>query len=159
MVTDEELHNDHLTSIKFWSRDQITNQLRKASKGSPKTQGNSILALVGLANAISSFEENESKEDRMRTPDQFISVRSWLLKVADTVMVVFDGNYKPASKPFQWCQQVDLSLCFFYVSLICNSALFCVLVQHKMLGGIFRAEQRTNRRFRMAGGEILRPQK
>lgn len=107
LVTDEELHNDHLTSIKFWSRDQITNQLRKASKGSPKTQGNSILALVGLANAISSFEENESKEDRMRTPDQFISVRSWLLKVADTVMVVFDGNYKPASKPFQWCQQVS----------------------------------------------------
>ena len=100
----EELYEEEVTTAKFWARDQITNQLKKASKGSPRAQGNSILALVGLANAVNSYEENEDR--KLDPPDQYISVRSWLLKIADTVFVVFDGNYKTKSKPFQWCQQV-----------------------------------------------------
>ena len=42
--------------------------------------------------------------------EQYVSTRHWLLTVADTVMVVFDGNYKSKHKPFQWCQQVRLKV-------------------------------------------------
>ena len=113
------MYDEDLATVKFWARDEITNQLRKASRGSPKVQGNSVLALVGLANAVADHEQNESKQDKQMAPAQYVSVRGWLLKVADTVMVILDGNLKPKSKPFQWCQQVCIhvllkrSMCFY----------------------------------------------
>ena len=66
------------------------------------------MALVGLAKAVSYYEENICKSEVKA--DQYLSMRTWLLKVADTVMVVFDGNFKAKSIPFQWCQQVCLSV-------------------------------------------------
>ena len=78
-------------------------------------QGNSIFALVALSNAVSSLEdENVSKEES----HQYVTMRHWLLKVADTVIVVFDGNAKTAGKPFQWCQQVVFIFLLFYFILL-----------------------------------------
>ena len=106
-------------------RDDITSKLRKASKGSPKVQGNSIFALVGLASAVETYKEGEEK----MVAEQYISTRHWLLKVADTVMVVFDGNYKSKHKPFQWCQQVRLKVCRAFGVMWGKNFLF-FLVKH-----------------------------
>ncbi|XP_047129066.1 focadhesin isoform X1 [Hydra vulgaris] len=104
LISDEEFQEDS-KSIKFWVRDQITDQLKKASKQSPHLQGNSVLGLVGLAHAVSNYEENNDKCEG--NADPYLSMRTWLLKVADTIMVVFDGNFKAKSIPFQWCQQIS----------------------------------------------------
>ncbi|XP_066935726.1 focadhesin-like isoform X2 [Clytia hemisphaerica] len=103
-ITDKESFEEEVSVAKYWARDQIINQLKTAAKGTPKVQGNSIFALVGLANAVSSMEdENVGKEES----HQYVSMRHWMLKVFDTVLVVFDGNAKIHGKPFQWCQQVS----------------------------------------------------
>ncbi|XP_065649598.1 focadhesin isoform X4 [Hydra vulgaris] len=104
LISDEEFQEDS-KSIKFWVRDQITDQLKKASKQSPQLQGNSVLGLLGLAHAVSNYEENNDKCEA--NADPYLSMRTWLLKVADTIMVVFDGNFKAKSIPFQWCQQIS----------------------------------------------------
>lgn len=102
---DEEEFKEDLESVKFWARDDITNQLRKASKGTPKLQGNSMFALVGLLNAVTTYEEDD--ESDYPVPDRYVSMRSWIVKVTDTVITIFDGNFKAKGKPFQWCQQVS----------------------------------------------------
>ena len=61
-VEDLEGHKEEMDSVKFWARDEITNHLRKASKGTPKLQGNSMLALAGLLNAVVSHEEDGEGE-------------------------------------------------------------------------------------------------
>ena len=66
-------------------------------------QGNSILALSGLA--LCMVNVNRLVDDKNK-PLQYVATKDWLVKVADTVMVVFDGNFKPKGNPFQWCQQV-----------------------------------------------------
>lgn len=106
LVTDKEIYDDELATAKYWARDQIMNQLKTASKGSPKVQGNSIFGLAALANAVLSHEQGKIKTEESH---QYVSMRSWLLKVADTIAVVFDGNLKTKNKPFQWCQQVTFS--------------------------------------------------
>lgn len=103
LVTDKEIFEEELGTAKYWARDQIMNQLKTASKGSPKVQGNSIFGLGALANAVLLYEQGKIKTEESH---QYVSMRSWLLKVADTIAVVFNGNIKTKSKPFQWCQQV-----------------------------------------------------
>ena len=76
-------------------------------RGNPTVQGNSVLALAGLANAIAVERSQLRQDGKEDTPEQYISMHSWLLKVADTIMTVFDGNFKAKSKPFQWCQKVS----------------------------------------------------
>ena len=66
-------------------------------------QGNSVLALAGLAAAVASYVSRQSSsgetQQNQRNSD-------WLLMVADTLMVVLDGNYKPKGDTLIWCQQV-----------------------------------------------------
>ena len=72
-------------------------------RGNPTIQGNSILALSGLAVTIVT---NDGPMDEKHSFMRYIDTKDWLVKVADTVMVVLDGNFKPKGQPFQWCQQV-----------------------------------------------------
>ena len=104
-ITDEEIFQEELSVAKYWARDQITNQLKVAAQSTPKVQGNSIFALVALSNAVASLEDEENVSTEKNY--QYVSMRHWLLKVADTLIVVFDGNAKISGKPFQWCQQVN----------------------------------------------------
>lgn len=76
-------------------------------------QGNSIFGLAGLAVIISS--ENEPLVEKQLSM-RYCSNKDWLVKVADTVMVVLDGNFKPKGRPMQWCQQVSLPLVSTYFS-------------------------------------------
>lgn len=68
-------------------------------------QGNSVLALVGLARAVSMIVRQQTSSE---TTEQY----QWLSVVADTVMVVLDGNYKPKGPTLVWCQQVIVNLVF-----------------------------------------------
>ncbi len=73
-------------------------------------QGNSILALSGLAYKISLIDSDGIKRHSEGAPVdsvQFVNNKEWLLRVADTVMVVFNGNFRPKSEPMRWCQQVN----------------------------------------------------
>ena len=71
-------------------------------------QGNSVMALAGLASVVSQFKGNVKKDsDDQEVFQQYLSTKEWLLKVADTLMAVLDGNFKPKSEPFKWCQQVS----------------------------------------------------
>ena len=71
-------------------------------------QGNSILALAGLACkvALTNCIERKDTSKASSVSTQFRSKKDWLVRVADTIMVVFDGNLKPKPEPMQWCQQV-----------------------------------------------------
>eukprot|EP00112_Aurelia_sp_Birch-Aquarium-sp1_P008564 Seg1947.2 transcript_id=Seg1947.2/GoldUCD/mRNA.D3Y31 product=Focadhesin protein_id=Seg1947.2/GoldUCD/D3Y31 len=93
---------DEIASSELWARDQLSSQLMRASKGNPTVQGNSVIALAGLAAKISQLPV---KDERQSSSAQYSSRKDWLLRVADTVMVVLDGNFKPKGEPMQWCQQ------------------------------------------------------
>ena len=73
------------------------------SRGNPTVQGNSVIALAGLAAKISQLPV----KDERQASTQYSSRKDWLLRVADTLMVVLDGNFKPKGEPMQWCQQVS----------------------------------------------------
>jgi hypothetical protein len=78
-------------------------------------QGNSVLALAGLAFAVSSYISQQSVEDKSNQSDGSVQeeerhrTREWLCVVADTLMVVLDGNYKAKTSPLVWCQQVKFT--------------------------------------------------
>eukprot|EP00112_Aurelia_sp_Birch-Aquarium-sp1_P004052 Seg1459.7 transcript_id=Seg1459.7/GoldUCD/mRNA.D3Y31 product=Focadhesin protein_id=Seg1459.7/GoldUCD/D3Y31 len=93
---------DEIASSELWARDQLSSQLMRASKGNPTVQGNSVIASAGLAAKISQLPV---KDERQASSTQYSSRKDWLLRVADTVMVVLDGNFKPKGEPMQWCQQ------------------------------------------------------
>ncbi|XP_022783954.1 focadhesin-like isoform X5 [Stylophora pistillata] len=88
----------------LWVRDQITERLKAASRGNPSVQGNSVLALAGLARAVSIYVGQQTSSE---TTEQYQRNNDWLSVVTDTVMVVLDGNYKPKGPTLVWCQQVS----------------------------------------------------
>ncbi|XP_068741397.1 focadhesin-like [Montipora capricornis] len=88
----------------LWVRDQITEQLKGASRGNPSVQGNSVLALAGLARAVVQFIQQQSSSGET---EQYQRNTEWLSLVADTILVVLDGNYKPKGPTLVWCQQVS----------------------------------------------------
>jgi len=102
---DQESLDEEIRLARYWARDQLFNLLRNSAKGTPKAQGNSVFALVALANAVV-LHENENVSGKEESAQQYVSMKHWLLKVVDTVLVVFDGNAKTLGKPFEWCQQV-----------------------------------------------------
>ncbi|KAK3740115.1 hypothetical protein QZH41_012352, partial [Actinostola sp. cb2023] len=109
-------HLCHESSIEMpgkWTRDIVTEQLQSASRGNPSVQGNSVLALAGLAVAVSTYVSQQSPNNQSNESDGSTGVderhraREWLCVVADTLMVVLDGNYKACTAPLTWCQQVS----------------------------------------------------
>lgn len=73
-------------------------------RGNPSVQGNSVLALAGLARAVSIFVQQQSSSG---TTEPYQRNTEWLNMVADTLMVVLDGNYKAKGPTLVWCQQVN----------------------------------------------------
>ena len=72
-------------------------------------QGNSVLALAGLAQAVFLFVQQQSSSG---ATEQYQRNTEWLSLVADTIMVVLDGNHKPKGPTLVWCQQVISNLLF-----------------------------------------------
>ncbi|XP_044183101.1 focadhesin-like isoform X2 [Acropora millepora] len=88
----------------LWVRDQMTEQLKGTSRGNPSVQGNSVLALAGLAEAVFLFVQQQASSG---ATEQYQRNTEWLSLVADTIMVVLDGNHKPKGPTLVWCQQVS----------------------------------------------------
>ncbi|XP_031566041.1 focadhesin-like [Actinia tenebrosa] len=113
-ITDEKELNEKQTNAWMVTRDILTEQLQSASRGNPSVQGNSVLALAGLAFAVCSHTSQDSAEttgsnqsdgDGVQGDDRQ-RMRDWLCVIADTLMAVLDGNYK-AKTSLVWCQQVS----------------------------------------------------
>ncbi|CAB1345172.1 unnamed protein product, partial [Coregonus sp. 'balchen'] len=70
----------------LWVRDQLTDVVKSAAKDSPVVQGNSILALSGLA----------------AVGPEILPTSTWLAMVLDTLLSIVSSSYKPRGQVFPW---------------------------------------------------------
>ena len=91
-----------------------------SSRGNPSVQANSVLGLAGLASTMATYMAQQTDSESRRETDsegspgsdsasqeqQYQGSREWLVIVADTMIVILDGNYKAKGPTLQWCQQV-----------------------------------------------------
>ncbi|KAJ8008233.1 hypothetical protein DPEC_G00102680 [Dallia pectoralis] len=88
----------------LWVRDQLTDVVKSAAKDSPVVQGNSILALSGLAAVLAKYESNlpASAEGGLEVGPEILPTSTWLTMVLDTLLSVVSSNYKPKGQVFPW---------------------------------------------------------
>ncbi|XP_067301442.1 focadhesin isoform X2 [Pseudorasbora parva] len=88
----------------LWVRDQLTDVVKSAAKDSPVVQGNSILALSGLAVVLTRYESNlptQSESGFEVGPDNLPTVH-WLSIVTDTLLSIVSSNSNPRGQVFPW---------------------------------------------------------
>ncbi|XP_072039048.1 focadhesin-like [Amphiura filiformis] len=102
----EEFQNK-LASVWLWVRDKLTDQLKSAAKGEPSAQGNSLLALVGLAlvSTHHALSLGQTADDNQQKASEHIGHNRWLMIVIETLFSIVDGRYKAKGKVFNWCHQ------------------------------------------------------
>uniref|UniRef100_A0A3B3ZXC9 Uncharacterized protein n=1 Tax=Periophthalmus magnuspinnatus TaxID=409849 RepID=A0A3B3ZXC9_9GOBI len=71
---------------------------------SPVVQGNSILALSGLAAAVAKYESNlpTDSEGSLGAGPEFVPTSSWLAMVLDTLLSIICSGYKAKGQVFPW---------------------------------------------------------
>ncbi|KAI4808283.1 hypothetical protein KUCAC02_000347, partial [Chaenocephalus aceratus] len=86
----------------LWARDQLTDVIKTATKDSPVVQGNSILALSGLASVLAKYESNlpADSEGSLRAGPEFVPTASWLAMVLNTLLSI--SSYRPSGQVFPW---------------------------------------------------------
>uniref|UniRef100_A0A8C4SN13 Focadhesin n=1 Tax=Erpetoichthys calabaricus TaxID=27687 RepID=A0A8C4SN13_ERPCA len=95
----------------LWARDQLTDVIKSAAKDSPVMQGNSILALTGLAVAVAKYE-NSLPSDVEGNPEigpEILSTKHWLSMVLHTLLSTVDSCYCPKGRVFTWLQHKSYS--------------------------------------------------
>ncbi|XP_070785778.1 focadhesin [Enoplosus armatus] len=88
----------------LWARDQLADAIKAATKDSPVVQGNSILALSGLASVLAKYESNlpaESDGSHAAGPE-FVPTSSWLAMVLNTLLSISSSSYKARGQVFPW---------------------------------------------------------
>ncbi|CAM4516532.1 unnamed protein product [Leuciscus chuanchicus] len=88
----------------LWVRDQLTDVVKSAAKDSPVVQGNSILALSGLAVILNRYESNlptQSESECEEGPDTLPTVH-WLSMVTDTLLSIVSSSRNPKGQVFPW---------------------------------------------------------
>lgn len=71
-------------------------------------QGNSLLALAGLVNAVFTEISTQETIQAAKTPrETYISMQEWIAHVTDTMLAVLDGKLQTFGVPMAWCQQVS----------------------------------------------------
>ncbi|XDV18883.1 hypothetical protein PO909_024481 [Leuciscus waleckii] len=88
----------------LWVRDQLTDVVKSAAKDSPVVQGNSILALSGLAVILNRYESNlptQSESECEVGPDTLPTVH-WLSMVTDTLLSIVSSSRNPKGQVFPW---------------------------------------------------------
>uniref|UniRef100_A0A8C9QX52 Focadhesin n=1 Tax=Scleropages formosus TaxID=113540 RepID=A0A8C9QX52_SCLFO len=95
----------------LWVRDQLTNVVKSAAKDSPVVQGNSILALSGLAVALAKYESSLPVEPETagEVGPEFLSNKLWMTMVMDTLLSVVSSGYQPKGRVFPWFQHRSYS--------------------------------------------------
>ncbi|XP_068443622.1 focadhesin [Clinocottus analis] len=88
----------------LWARDQLADVIKAATKDSPVVQGNSILALSGLAAALAKYESNlpADGDGGLRAGPEFVPTASWLAMVVNTLLSISSSSYKPQGQVFPW---------------------------------------------------------
>ncbi|MED6292378.1 hypothetical protein CHARACLAT_033245, partial [Characodon lateralis] len=86
------------------TRDQLTDVLKTATKDSPVVQGNSILALSGLAAVVAKYESNlpTDSSGSLGAGPEFVPTASWLSMVLDTMLSIISSSYKARGQVFPW---------------------------------------------------------
>nr|XP_033775395.1 focadhesin isoform X2 [Geotrypetes seraphini] len=95
----------------LWVRDMLTDVIKSASKDSPVVQGNSLLALTGLAVAVAKYE-NSLPSEAEGTPEiepDILPTTSWLSMVLDTLLSIVNSHYRPKGRVFPWFQHKSYS--------------------------------------------------
>ncbi|KAM9424589.1 focadhesin isoform 2-T2 [Pholidichthys leucotaenia] len=88
----------------LWTRDQLADVIKAATKDSPVVQGNSILALSGLANVLAKYETKmpADADSSLEAGPEFVPTPSWLAMVLDTLLCVINSSYKAGGQVFPW---------------------------------------------------------
>ncbi|KAM6909393.1 focadhesin [Xenentodon cancila] len=88
----------------LWTRDQLTDVIKAATKDSPVVQGNSILALSGLAAVLAKYESNlpSDSDGSLGAGPEFVPTASWLAMVLDTLLSIISSSYKARGQVFPW---------------------------------------------------------
>ncbi|XP_041635386.1 focadhesin [Cheilinus undulatus] len=88
----------------LWARDQLTDVIKAATKDSPVVQGNSILALSGLAAVLAKYESNlpADGDGGLGAGPEFVPTSSWLSILLNTLLSISSSSYKPAGQVFPW---------------------------------------------------------
>uniref|UniRef100_A0A8C9SVB1 Focadhesin n=1 Tax=Scleropages formosus TaxID=113540 RepID=A0A8C9SVB1_SCLFO len=106
------IHEVHPPNLMLpWVRDQLTNVVKSAAKDSPVVQGNSILALSGLAVALAKYESSLPVEPETagEVGPEFLSNKLWMTMVMDTLLSVVSSGYQPKGRVFPWFQHRSYS--------------------------------------------------
>lgn len=59
-----------------------------------------------MSTYVSQSSASNQSDESDAPVDEGQRTREWLCVIADTLMVVLDGNYKARTAPLTWCQQV-----------------------------------------------------
>uniref|UniRef100_A0A3Q1EWT9 Focadhesin n=1 Tax=Acanthochromis polyacanthus TaxID=80966 RepID=A0A3Q1EWT9_9TELE len=88
----------------LWARDQLADVIKATTKDSPVVQGNSILALSGLAAVLAKYESNlpADSNDSLGAGPQFVPTASWLTMVIDTLLSIISSSYRASGQVFPW---------------------------------------------------------
>ncbi|XP_056225710.1 focadhesin isoform X1 [Seriola aureovittata] len=88
----------------LWARDQLADVIKAATKDSPVVQGNSILALSGLAAVLTKYESNlpTDSDGSLRAGPEFVPTASWLSMVLETLLSIISSSYKARGQVFPW---------------------------------------------------------
>ncbi|KAA8579270.1 hypothetical protein FQN60_017486 [Etheostoma spectabile] len=88
----------------LWARDQLTDVIKAAAKDSPVVQGNSILALSGLAAVLAKYESNlpADSDDSLRAGPEFVPTAGWLAMVLHTLLSISSSSFKARGQVFPW---------------------------------------------------------
>ncbi|XP_044197607.1 focadhesin [Thunnus albacares] len=88
----------------MWARDHLTDVIKAATKDSPVVQGNSILALSGLAAVLAKYESNlpADNDGSLGAGPEFVPTASWLAMVLNTLLSIISSSYKARGQVFPW---------------------------------------------------------
>ncbi|XP_023119509.2 focadhesin isoform X1 [Amphiprion ocellaris] len=88
----------------LWARDQLVDVIKAATKDSPVVQGNSILALSGLAAVLAKYESNLPADSKgsLGAGPEFVPTASWLAMVLDTLLSIISSSYKANGQVLPW---------------------------------------------------------
>ncbi|XP_062850155.1 focadhesin isoform X2 [Trichomycterus rosablanca] len=88
----------------LWVRDQLTDVVKAAAKDSPVVQGNCILALSGLAVALSRHGSSlpAQSNGQVEVGPEILPTAHWLSMVIDTLLSIVSSSSRPKGQVFPW---------------------------------------------------------
>ncbi|XP_076829762.1 focadhesin [Brachyhypopomus gauderio] len=99
---DELQYKQHCAWL--WVRDQLTDVVKAAAKDSPVVQGNCVLALSGLAVALSRYQSSlpASSDGGVEVGPEILPTAHWLSMVIDTLLSIVSSSSRPGGQVFPW---------------------------------------------------------